>query len=91
VRDFVYQQAPELQKKDKELIIRKAAALSIHGILQLLNYDASNTVTWQQICDFNRRQARGRTPKWFATLLGLVQQSPQLKDLCKISVESFNS
>ncbi|PKY33207.1 hypothetical protein RhiirB3_394622, partial [Rhizophagus irregularis] len=91
VRDFIYQQAPELQKKDKELIIRKAAALSVHGILQLLNYDASNTVTWQQICDFNRRQARGRTLKWFDTLLGLVQQSPQLKDLCKISVESSNS
>ncbi|EXX66343.1 hypothetical protein RirG_124710 [Rhizophagus irregularis DAOM 197198w] len=91
VRDFVYQQAPELQKKDKELIIRKAAALSVHRILQLLNYDALNTVTWQQICDFNRRQARGRTPKWFDTLLGLVQQSSQLKDLCKISVESSNS
>uniref|UniRef100_U9T568 Uncharacterized protein n=1 Tax=Rhizophagus irregularis (strain DAOM 181602 / DAOM 197198 / MUCL 43194) TaxID=747089 RepID=U9T568_RHIID len=37
------------------------------------------------------RQARGRTPKWFDTLLGLVQQSSQLKDLCKISVESSNS
>ncbi|CAG8759116.1 15500_t:CDS:2, partial [Rhizophagus irregularis] len=63
MRDFIYKQAPELQKKDKELIIRKAATLSIHRILQLLNYDASNTVTWQQICDFNRRQARGRTLK----------------------------
>ncbi|PKK66286.1 hypothetical protein RhiirC2_784970 [Rhizophagus irregularis] len=91
VRDFVYKQAPELQKKNKELIIRKAATLSIHGILQLLNYDALHTVTWQQICDFNRRQARGRTPKWFVTLLSLVQQSPQLKDFCKISVESVNS
>ncbi|PKC60868.1 hypothetical protein RhiirA1_444707 [Rhizophagus irregularis] len=91
MRDFIYKQAPELQKKDKELIIRKAATLSIHRILQLLNYDASNTVTCQQICDFNRRQARGRTLKWFVTLLSLVQQSPQLKDFCKISVESVNS
>ncbi|GES89835.1 ribonuclease H-like domain-containing protein [Rhizophagus clarus] len=90
VRDFVYEQAPELVKKDKELIIRKAATLSIYGVLQLLNYDASNTITWQQICDFNKRQARGRTPKWFTILLGLVQQSTQLKDLCKISVESLN-
>ncbi|GES89606.1 Down syndrome cell adhesion molecule-like protein Dscam2 [Rhizophagus clarus] len=90
VRDFVYEQAPELVKKDKELIIRKAATLSIYGVLQLLNYDASNTITWQQICDFNKRQARGRTPKWFTILLGLIQQSTQLKDLCKISVESLN-
>ncbi|CAB4496321.1 unnamed protein product [Rhizophagus irregularis] len=58
VRNFVYQQASELQKKDKEFIIRKAAALSIHGALQLLNHDASNTITWQQICDINKRQAR---------------------------------
>ncbi|EXX66493.1 hypothetical protein RirG_123270 [Rhizophagus irregularis DAOM 197198w] len=54
VRNFVYQQASELQKKDKEFIIRKAAALSIHGALQLLNHDASNTITWQQICDINK-------------------------------------
>ncbi|CAB5364498.1 unnamed protein product [Rhizophagus irregularis] len=91
VRNFVYQQASELQKKDKEFIIRKAAALSIHGALQLLNHDASNTITWQQICDINKRQARGRTPKWFTTLSGLIQQSTQLKDLCKTNIEPSNS
>ncbi|CAB5373729.1 unnamed protein product [Rhizophagus irregularis] len=91
MRNFVYQQASELQKKDKEFIIRKAAALSIHGALQLLNHNALNTITWQQICDINKRQARGRTPKWFTTLSDLIQQSTQLKDLCKTNIEPSNS
>ncbi|PKB95458.1 hypothetical protein RhiirA5_386007, partial [Rhizophagus irregularis] len=50
--------ASELQKKDKEFIIKKAATLSIYGALQLLNHDASNTISWQQICNINKRQAR---------------------------------
>ncbi|CAG8748727.1 9331_t:CDS:2, partial [Rhizophagus irregularis] len=58
VRNFIYQQASELQKKDKEFIIRKAATLSIYGALQLLNHDALNTISWQQICNINKRQAR---------------------------------
>jgi hypothetical protein len=91
VRDFVYEQAPEMTKKDKEFVIKKAATLSIYGVLQLLNHDASNTITWQQICNFNKRQARGKTPKWFTILSDLAQQSAQLKDLCKTSVESSNS
>ncbi|GET01946.1 hypothetical protein GLOIN_2v1485023 [Rhizophagus clarus] len=46
VRNFVYQQVLDIQKKDKEIIIRKAATLSIYGTLQLLNHDVSNTITW---------------------------------------------
>ncbi|GES75350.1 hypothetical protein GLOIN_2v1765740 [Rhizophagus clarus] len=73
--------------KDKEIIIRKAAALLIYGALQLLNYDASNTITWQQICDINKSPAKRRTPKWFITLSRFIQYSFQLKDLCKVDAE----
>jgi hypothetical protein len=47
VRNFVYQQASKMHKKDKEFIIRKAASLSIYGALQLFNQDVLNTVTWR--------------------------------------------
>jgi hypothetical protein len=59
-----------MHKKDKEFIIRKAASLSIYGALQLFNQDVLDIVTWQQICDINKRPARGRTLKWFTSLTG---------------------
>ncbi|CAB4375565.1 unnamed protein product [Rhizophagus irregularis] len=45
IRNFVYQQAPKMHTKDKELIIRKVASMSIYGVLQLVNQDASDTFT----------------------------------------------
>ncbi|CAG8776228.1 21506_t:CDS:1, partial [Rhizophagus irregularis] len=80
VRNFVYQQALKMHTKDKELIIRKAASMSIYGALQLVNQDASDTVTWQQICDVNKRPARGKILRWFTLLAELIQKASYLKD-----------
>jgi ribonuclease HI len=91
VRNFVYKQAPEMPKKDKEFIIRKAASLSIYGALQLVNQDVSDTVTWQQICDINKRPARGKTPKWFTSLTGLIHNAPSIENYCMMDIVSTNS
>jgi hypothetical protein len=82
VRNFVYQQTSKMYRKEKELIIRKAASLSIYDVLQLVNQDVSDTVTWQQICNINKRPARERTPQWFISLTDLVQKASGLKDYC---------
>ncbi|CAG8780194.1 20057_t:CDS:1, partial [Rhizophagus irregularis] len=91
VRNFVYQQAPKMHTKDKELIIRKAASMSIYGALQLVNQDASDTVTWQQICDVNKRPARGKILRWFTLLAELIQKASYLKDFCMTERTPFNS
>ncbi|RGB25497.1 hypothetical protein C1646_771637 [Rhizophagus diaphanus] len=91
VKSFVYQQASKMHRKDKEFIIRKAASISIYGALQLVNQDASNTVTWQQICDINKRPARGRTPQWFISLTDIIQKAPNLKNYCITDKAPFDS
>ncbi|CAB4483140.1 unnamed protein product [Rhizophagus irregularis] len=91
VRNFVYQQALKMHTKDKELIIRKAASMSIYGALQLVNQDASDTVTWQQICDVNKRPARGKILRWFTLLAELIQKASYLKDFCMTERTPFNS
>ncbi|PKC03702.1 ribonuclease H-like protein [Rhizophagus irregularis] len=80
-----------MHTKDKELIIRKAASMSIYGALQLVNQDASDTVTWQQICDVNKRPARGKIPRWFTLLAELIQKASYLKDFCMTERTPFNS
>jgi hypothetical protein len=80
-----------MHKKDKEFIIRKAASLSIYGALQLFNQDVSDTITWQQICDINKRPARGRTLKWFTSLTSLIQNAPSLKNYCMMDIAPLNS
>ncbi|PKC11177.1 hypothetical protein RhiirA5_397681 [Rhizophagus irregularis] len=91
VRNFVYQQASKMHRKDKEFIIRKAASMSIYGALQLVNQDASDTVTWQQICDINKRPARGRTPQWFNSLTDIIQKAPNLKNYYMTDKAPFDS
>ncbi|GBB94376.1 hypothetical protein RclHR1_23430001 [Rhizophagus clarus] len=90
IRNFVYQQAPKMCKKDKELIIRKAAAFSIHGVLQLVTQDASGTLTWLQICDINKRPARGRIPRWFTLLRNLIQNAHDLENYYITSAKPNN-
>ncbi|CAB5329099.1 unnamed protein product [Rhizophagus irregularis] len=80
-----------MHTKDKELIIRKAASMSIYGALQLVNQDASDTVTWQQICDVNKRPAKGKILRWFTLLAELIQKASYLKDFCMTERTPFNS
>ncbi|GES95240.1 hypothetical protein GLOIN_2v1485023 [Rhizophagus clarus] len=90
VRNFVYQQASKMCKKDKKLIIRKAAAFSIHSVLQLVTQDVSGTLTWLQICDVNKRPARERIPRWFTLLSNLIKNAHNLENYYIISVEPNN-
>ncbi|RGB31761.1 hypothetical protein C1646_763662 [Rhizophagus diaphanus] len=80
-----------MHRKDKEFIIRKAASMSIYSALQLVNQDALDTVTWQQICDINKRPARGRTPQWFFSLTDIIQKAPNLKNYCMTDKAPFDS